>query len=621
MEKYFKLLSIAIIVVFILILSACSRASEVANEQASELSIETIIDLTVEEHKTCEPLEYLTLNGVGGDENRCLIHTLSFCGAVFDHFISQNIIKIEDFHEWANPLRELYYDECSVNIVTFIEHFGIPRETFQQVIDIYRLDHRSHFNLDIIYSGNWALIEQYYSIENQELHWQLAHERRHRFFSKRLIEAQQIVNSNVTEKSLYFHDIWTYASFNSPGFKESYYNWMQGLIDAGEYERVNIVEFVKSRSGNGLTKEVFEHWIREDNLNLFTHYNVDIIFSGDPQLIAEYYSAANQATHTAQVLSAFNQHVAAHGWASDVSPPDIITPILALGNGDQPYRQTLQAKSQGPVVWSVNSGSLPSGLKLASTGAISGTPRESGTFRFTVRAANMGGYTTQELAIEISEIPVQIKAATNITPTTATLHGSFSDNTGTIEYGFYWGTTNNPSNRVVVGTTRSQSHSFSFNLERLLPGFTYFFRAFAGATRGEEVMSFTTVSVPPPPDAAFRIYFEYQRVNEGDHLTLWWGIPYFLFELVILPNNNVLTGLPEMVVENANTFSLVQDGLRFKISQYDFHFGTRATISVPTTAGVLTRSFYISTGFIPPVRQEDGDYEIVEYPVTMPEQY
>ena len=411
MRIYVRILSIAIIAVFALALSACSDAIDAILSEDYELSLEsTAYSQTTEEvDEWIESAEVFVVNFGGGDR-MCHIHSLFFCYHIGEFFISQDIVSWEDFYEWALPLMEMRsspYDECLVNIVTFVEHFGIAREVFQQVIDHYRLDLSTvaHFNLDIIYSGDRALIEEYYRIENEELHFQLIHELRDAYYSVRLMELQQIVNENVSEHSVYFYDIWTYVNFVSPQGRSWHSRWMQDLINAGEYERVNIVEFINWAR---LPREIFEYRVTvENDLTLFTHYNLDIIFSGDEQLIRQYYSTENQAAHTAQVQAAFNQHIAANGWDAGVLPPNIVVPVMPMGAlSDQPYNQTLQAISQGPVTWSVSSGSLPQGLALSSTGVISGTPNTDGDFNFTVRAANIGGYATQEMRIVVAPVYV-----------------------------------------------------------------------------------------------------------------------------------------------------------------------------------------------------------------------
>ncbi len=68
----------------------------------------------------------------------------------------------------------------------------------------------------------------------------------------------------------------------------------------------------------------------------------------------------------------------------------ISTTALPVGTEGQPYSATLTASGGNPpYAWKIfpGQGKLPSGLKLSrSTGVISGTPRESGTFSFTAEA-------------------------------------------------------------------------------------------------------------------------------------------------------------------------------------------------------------------------------------------
>lgn len=54
------------------------------------------------------------------------------------------------------------------------------------------------------------------------------------------------------------------------------------------------------------------------------------------------------------------------------------------------YRQALQTDSSNATGWRVSAGNLPDGLRLGDNGVISGTPREAGTFQFTVMAEEPG---------------------------------------------------------------------------------------------------------------------------------------------------------------------------------------------------------------------------------------
>jgi len=63
-----------------------------------------------------------------------------------------------------------------------------------------------------------------------------------------------------------------------------------------------------------------------------------------------------------------------------------------------PYSAALTASGgQPPYQWSISSGSLPAGLQLgASTGALSGTATQSGTFTFSVRGTDAASHTAQQ---------------------------------------------------------------------------------------------------------------------------------------------------------------------------------------------------------------------------------
>ncbi len=88
--------------------------------------------------------------------------------------------------------------------------------------------------------------------------------------------------------------------------------------------------------------------------------------------------------------------------------PSITTTSLPNGTVDKTYSQTLAADGDTPIIWSLESGSLPlpGGLTLSSGGVISGTPTAAGTFSFTVKAENSTGSDTQELSITINPAPV-----------------------------------------------------------------------------------------------------------------------------------------------------------------------------------------------------------------------
>ncbi len=114
----------------------------------------------------------------------------------------------------------------------------------------------------------------------------------------------------------------------------------------------------------------------------------------------------------------------------------LTTPAPAFGVASVAYSYQLNATGgKPPYTWAVTSGSLPPGLHLASTGAISGTPTAAGswTFGIIVRdASTPANSLTSALTIQIYPKAKNGSGTETISPTTAT-HGS-SGNTFTLTY-------------------------------------------------------------------------------------------------------------------------------------------------------------------------------------------
>ncbi|MDR2523843.1 MAG: putative Ig domain-containing protein [Synergistaceae bacterium] len=80
----------------------------------------------------------------------------------------------------------------------------------------------------------------------------------------------------------------------------------------------------------------------------------------------------------------------------------ITTTTLPNGTVGTSYNAVLEATgASGPITWTLDSGSLPSGLTLSGNGTISGTPTLSGTTNFTVKAASGTEIATKALSITI----------------------------------------------------------------------------------------------------------------------------------------------------------------------------------------------------------------------------
>ena len=86
-------------------------------------------------------------------------------------------------------------------------------------------------------------------------------------------------------------------------------------------------------------------------------------------------------------------------------PLIITTTTLQNGVVDTAYSTQLTATGATAVTWSLESGSLPTGLTISTSGLISGTPTVANTFKFTVKASNSWGSTTKTLEIKVIGLP------------------------------------------------------------------------------------------------------------------------------------------------------------------------------------------------------------------------
>jgi len=304
----------------------CSSPDEQVNLTAMEATFAegNEAEIHTEAYYEAYYMEY----GIGGPLWECSRHVWSFhdigifTGAGGGGWSA--IVDAEAAHAWSVQQHELELvtGQCHHNINAFIQHFGISREAFQELIDgnIWWYFQYGGDTLDILYSGDLTLIDHFFSWEGSA-YWE-ALAREDRYYAAHIKKLQQIVNENTSEMSWYFHDIWTHSHFTIGKGTTSW--WMQSLIDAGEYDRVNIVEFLifwNLLRQSSITPNItaFESIVNMHNMNIFTHHNFEILLSGDWDLIREYYSIANEPYHTAQVQARFNAYVAAHGYVPDTS--------------------------------------------------------------------------------------------------------------------------------------------------------------------------------------------------------------------------------------------------------------------------------------------------------------
>ena len=100
--------------------------------------------------------------------------------------------------------------------------------------------------------------------------------------------------------------------------------------------------------------------------------------------------------------------------------PTITTTSLTDGTVDTFYSQTLEASGTAPITWSAPWGTMPSWLTLSPAGVLSGTPTMSGSFTFTVEAANDAGSDTATFTLTVEAVTVVPTLPTITTASTLT---------------------------------------------------------------------------------------------------------------------------------------------------------------------------------------------------------
>ena len=159
------------------------------------------------------------------------------------------------------------------------------------------------------------------------------------------------------------------------------------------------------------------------------------------------------------------------------SPVQITTSSLPGGTVSQAYSSTVAASGgTTPYQWSVSSGTVPAGLTLgASTGALSGTPTQSGSFSFTVQVKDSTGATNQKsfsVAIQAAASPVQITTSSLPGGTVSQAYSStVAASGGTTPYqwsvpsGMLPGGVSLGASTGALSGTPTQSGSFSFTVQ------------------------------------------------------------------------------------------------------------------------------------------------------------
>jgi len=155
-------------------------------------------------------------------------------------------------------------------------------------------------------------------------------------------------------------------------------------------------------------------------------------------------------------------------------PLTVATSVLAGGTPNTAYNQTLIATGgTQPYSWSLvpGQGTLPPGLSLSASGAITGTPTTNGTSNFTVKVTDNAGATAQKaLAITIADaaVPLNSQFISQTVPTSIQPSGVFNVNmkflnTGTRTWsgGSYFFASQNPPLNTTWGGNGVNLGAFS----------------------------------------------------------------------------------------------------------------------------------------------------------------
>ncbi|WP_185155612.1 putative Ig domain-containing protein [Rudanella paleaurantiibacter] len=187
----------------------------------------------------------------------------------------------------------------------------------------------------------------------------------------------------------------------------------------------------------------------------------------------------------------------------------VTIPTTTTGIVNAPFSVTFTATGgQGGYSFSLENGTLPTGLNVAGTGILAGTPTQTGSFTFTVRAQDANGCIGVSAVYTLvlsTTATVSTAAPANISGISATLGGTVSADGGATvtEFGIVYlagvGTPTTSNTKVMMGAGMGP---YSQLVTGLSPATTYSLRAYAinpAGTSYGNLQTFTTSSAPLAP--------------------------------------------------------------------------------------------------------------------------
>ena len=118
----------------------------------------------------------------------------------------------------------------------------------------------------------------------------------------------------------------------------------------------------------------------------------------------------------AQVSSSFGKASKKFTISIKAAAPSITTTALENAKIGENYNAEIKANGTQTLKWSLSSGKLPKGLKLnSSKGTIYGSPTESGSFTFTIKAANSAGNDSKSFTLKVIDTDPVVISPVNLT--------------------------------------------------------------------------------------------------------------------------------------------------------------------------------------------------------------
>jgi outer membrane protein OmpA-like peptidoglycan-associated protein len=172
----------------------------------------------------------------------------------------------------------------------------------------------------------------------------------------------------------------------------------------------------------------------------------------------------------------------------------IANPSLPNGSTNSAYNAQLSnSNGVAPIVWSATG--LPNGLSMSTSGAITGTPTQTGSFTVNVTVTDaLPSSVSQSYTIVITAEPTVVsQSATSVNDTSAILHGVINSGYDTTNYYFCYSTQQSlvgcvqtPTAVLAAATTNDP---VSASVTGLQTGTVYYFKVVAwNATSGQAVI-------------------------------------------------------------------------------------------------------------------------------------